>query len=70
MDLKLPPVYLLPAHLSADERRKWEEKIPTLTHDASKADFIVGKSKKRCPGPAVIAWGTNLFLELTDPTTT
>lgn len=45
MDLQLPPIYLLPAHLSADELQKWEGKIPTLTRDVSKTEFIVGKSK-------------------------
>lgn len=45
MDLQLPPIYLLPTHLSADEIKKWEDKIPTLTRDVDKTSFIVGKSK-------------------------
>lgn len=30
--------------MSSDELHDWEEKIPSLTRDASEASFIVGKS--------------------------
>jgi hypothetical protein len=44
MELELPVIYLLPTHLSSDELNEWEEKVPSLTLDASEASFIVGKS--------------------------
>ncbi|KUI71236.1 DNA polymerase type-X family protein pol4 [Cytospora mali] len=49
MGLELPVLYLLPTHLSSDELHDLEEKIPSLTWDASEASFIVGKisQKKR-----------------------
>lgn len=44
-DLVLPPIYLLPSHLSDDELRAWEAKIPSLTRNAKEAMFLVGRSK-------------------------
>jgi DNA polymerase IV len=43
MALELPRIFLLPTHLQADERRRLEEKIPTLTHDVQEADVILGR---------------------------
>ncbi|KAL6900271.1 hypothetical protein GGI43DRAFT_42198 [Trichoderma evansii] len=40
---ELPRIFLLPTHLQEDERRKLEEKIPTLTHDSQEAAVILGK---------------------------
>lgn len=45
-DLVLPPIYLLPSHLTNDEVRAWKAKIPSLTSDANQAEFIVGKSRR------------------------
>lgn len=44
-NLAFPPIYLLSSHLSDEELHTWEEKIPSLTRDASEANFIVGKSR-------------------------
>ncbi|GFP59806.1 DNA polymerase type-X family protein pol4 [Trichoderma asperellum] len=40
---ELPRIFLLPTHLQEDERRKLEDKIPTLTHDSQEAAVILGK---------------------------
>ncbi|KAL7968528.1 hypothetical protein HDV63DRAFT_378911 [Trichoderma sp. SZMC 28014] len=40
---ELPRIFLLPTHLQEDERRKLEERIPTLTHDSQEAAVILGK---------------------------
>ncbi|KAL7922088.1 hypothetical protein ACQKWADRAFT_313302 [Trichoderma austrokoningii] len=40
---ELPRVFLLPTHLQDDERRRLEDKIPTLTRDAHEAAVIVGR---------------------------
>jgi DNA polymerase IV len=40
---ELPRIFLLPSHLQEDERRKLEDKIPTLTHDPQEAAVILGK---------------------------
>lgn len=45
MDLGLPPIFLLGTRLDADELKKWEEKIPSLTRDVRQAQFIVGKGE-------------------------
>ncbi|PTB72557.1 Nucleotidyltransferase [Trichoderma longibrachiatum ATCC 18648] len=39
----LPPIFLLPTHLQADEARELEAKVPSLTQDAREARVIVGK---------------------------
>lgn len=47
MDPPTPLIYLLPTHLTSDELRQWEAKVASIarvTHVASEADFIVGKS--------------------------
>lgn len=40
---ELPRIFLLPTHLQEDERRKLEDKIPTLTRDSQEAAVILGK---------------------------
>ncbi|KAM0479389.1 hypothetical protein ACHAPX_004600 [Trichoderma viride] len=40
---ELPRIFLLPTHLQEDERRKLEDKIPTLTRDSQEAAIILGK---------------------------
>ncbi|KAF3760228.1 Nucleotidyltransferase [Cryphonectria parasitica EP155] len=47
MVLKFPPVYFLPTHMSAVELRDWEAKIPNVSHDASRVNYIVGKISQK-----------------------
>jgi DNA polymerase IV len=43
MALSFPPIYLLPTHLSPEERQELESRILTLTHDVTEANIILGK---------------------------
>lgn len=48
MALEFPIIYLLPTHIGPDELLELEGQIPTLTHDISEAQIILGKlSHKR-----------------------
>jgi len=43
----LPSIYLLPTHLSPEERHELEEKIPTITYNAAEAEVIVGRVQRK-----------------------
>jgi DNA polymerase IV len=41
--LSLPPIYLLPTHLSLEKLHELEDQIPTLTYDIKEAKLVLGK---------------------------
>lgn len=42
MTLPFPPIFLLPARLRPDEKRRLEDSISSLTHDIRQADIVLG----------------------------
>ncbi|PSR79113.1 hypothetical protein BD289DRAFT_476695 [Coniella lustricola] len=47
MDLDLPPLYLLPTHMTAVEAQAWTARLPEPPSDLARVDIVVGKISQR-----------------------
>lgn len=63
MDLDLPPLYLLPTHMTAAEAQAWRARLPEAPGNLAKVDILVGKSKymhAHCIGDGYNSWNDSV----------